>query len=241
MLFRVLMGDGEFSEKILHLLVAIIALLPSLTFHEWAHGFVAYKLGDSTAKADGRLSLNPLDHLDLYGSLMLLLVGYGWAKPVPVNTRSFKKPKRDFALCSIAGPIANFILAFVSTLLFTLTFYIMGMVDAEGYGITFEVILLILKYSIALNIGLGLFNLIPIPPLDGSNVLMCVLPNRLAAKYSRIRYYTRQIFLILIISSWLPYPLSMINDIVFKPLNWLNGAMQEFFFEIAFKIFDIFG
>lgn len=241
MLFRVLMGEGEFSEKILHLLVAIIALLPSLTFHEWAHGFVAYKLGDSTAKADGRLSLNPLDHLDLYGSLMLLLVGYGWAKPVPVNTRSFKKPKRDFALCSIAGPIANFILAFVSTLLFTLTFYIMGMVDAEGYGITFEVILLILQYSIAFNIGLGLFNLIPIPPLDGSNVLMCVLPNRLAAKYSKIRYYTRHIFLILIISSWLPYPLSMINDIVFMPLNWLNGAMQEFFFEIAIKIFDIFG
>ncbi len=238
MLFRVLMGSGELSEKILHLLVAIIALLPSLTFHEWAHGYVAYKLGDSTAKADGRLSLNPLDHLDLYGSLMLLLVGYGWAKPVPVNTRSFKKPKRDFALCSLAGPLANFILAFVSTLLYVLAFYIfMSIETAEAYSITFEVILLILQYSIAFNIGLGLFNLIPIPPLDGSNVLMCILPNKLAAKYSKIRYYTRYIFLVLILSSWLPYPLSMINDIVFMPLNWLNGAMSELFFEIAINIF----
>jgi Zn-dependent protease len=218
-----------------------VAALIALTVHEYCHGYAAYKLGDNTARNLGRLSLNPLHHLDLFGVLCMMLFHFGWAKPVPINARNFRKPKRDFALCSIAGPIANFILAFVSTLLFTLTLYIMGMVDAEGYGITFEVILLILQYSIAFNIGLGLFNLIPIPPLDGSNVLMCVLPNRLAAQYSKIRYYTRHIFLILIISSWLQYPLSMINDIVFKPLDWLNVAMREFFFEIAIKIFDVFG
>jgi Zn-dependent protease len=238
MLLSALLGEGELIEKILHLLVAVIALLPALTFHEWAHGYVAYKLGDETAKADGRLSLNPLDHLDPVGALMLLLVGYGWAKPVPVNTRSFKKPKRDFALCSIAGPIANFVIAFVSALLYVASFFLFLEYGADTgeFSITAEVVLLIFEYSMVLNIGLGLFNLIPIPPLDGSNVLMCVLPNRLAAKYSRIRFYTRYIFLGLIILNWAPYPLSQIGDLLFMPLHWLNGSINDLFIEIWINV-----
>ena len=221
----------SFLEKIFVALISILALLPALTVHEWAHGFAAYKLGDRTAKLDGRLSLNPLDHLEPIGSLMLLVFGFGWAKPVPVMTRNFKKPKRDFAITSLAGPLSNFILAFVSAFLVVLFWYL-----GAYKSITLEAIALIFEYSAIYNIGLGLFNLIPIPPLDGSNVLMCILPNRLAAKYSQIRYYTRYIIIGLILLSYLPG----IN--VFAPLNFLRTEMFTAFTSFADMILSpIFG
>lgn len=238
MLLTVLMSDMGMLEKILYLLIAVIALLPALTFHEWAHGYAAYKLGDSTAKADGRLSLNPLNHLDPVGTLLLLLVGFGWAKPVPVNTRYFKKPRRDFAICSLAGPIANFVLAFVSAFLYVLSIYVCFWLELEG--ITAIIIETVFYYMMVYNIGLGLFNLIPIPPLDGSNVMMCILPNRLAAKYSKIRYYTRYIFLAIIILSWLPYPLSLIYDYLFMPLTWARGTIESLFVSLFDKLFSFF-
>lgn len=238
MLLSVLLGDGSILEKLLLLLISVLALLPALTFHEWAHGFAAYKLGDSTAKADGRLSLNPLHHLEPFGTLMLLLVGFGWAKPVPVVTRNFKKPRRDFAICSLAGPIANFVLAFFSAFLCALCEFICLKLDIVG--ITRTIIISALYYSIIYNIGLGLFNLIPIPPLDGSNVLICLLPNRAAAKYSTIRYYTRYIFLAIIILRWLPYPLNMIEDVIFMPLNWARSGLTELFLNIFDKLFSLF-
>lgn len=220
-----------FLEKIFVALISIIALLPALTVHEWAHGFMAYKLGDRTAKLDGRLSLNPLDHLDPVGSLMLLLVGFGWAKPVPVMTRNFKKPKRDFALTSLAGPLSNFILGFISVF-FALLFIYLG----ADRSVTLEAITLVFSYSAAYNIGLGLFNLIPIPPLDGSNIVMCILPNHLAAKYSQIRYYTRYIFLAIVLLSYLPG----IN--VFAPLTIARGWIEDLFFSISNLILSpIFG
>ncbi len=218
MLFEILMSDGEITGKILTILVAVIALLPALTTHEWAHGFAAYKLGDHTAKADGRLSLNPIDHLDPIGSLMLLLFGFGWAKPVPVSTRNLKKPKRDLAIISFAGPFANFVLAFFSALLLYLSFAIPFKLGLTG--ITYDVLKDVFSFSLLYNVGLGLFNLIPFPPLDGSNILMCLLPNRLAAKYAKVRYYTSYIIFGLILCSWLPYPFNTITNIVFLPLNY---------------------
>ncbi len=220
MLFTILSSDMEFGLKLVYFMVMIISLLPALTLHEWAHGYAAYKLGDDTAKADGRLSLNPLDHLDPMGSVMMLLIGFGWAKPVPINTRKFKKPKRDIAITSIAGPLMNFIVAIISGLIFVLAVYI-----CEAYsitGITAQIIITIFNYSMILNIGLGLFNLIPIPPLDGSNVLMCALPPRAAMQYSKLRYYTRYIMLGIILLTWLPYPLNMISDLIFMPLEILR-------------------
>lgn len=230
MLLRILMSEGEMSEKILTLLIAIIALLPALTVHEWAHGFSAYKLGDHTAKIDGRLSLNPLDHLDPIGSLMLLLFGFGWAKPVPVMTRNFKNPKRDFAISAFAGPFANFVLGFISSLFLVLSVFVPLKLGLTG--ITFEVLQNICYFSLIYNIGLGLFNLIPIPPLDGSNILMCLLPNHLAAKYAKVRYYTRYIILGLLLCSWLPYPLSTITDIVFLPLDFLRSFLTNGFITV---------
>lgn len=222
----------SFLEKIFVALISILALLPALTVHEWAHGFAAYKLGDYTAKADGRLSLNPLDHLDPVGSLMMLLVGFGWAKPVPVMTRNFKKPKRDFALTSLAGPLANFVLAFVSVLLMTLVVYL-GAFDT----VALYAVMLVFQYSALYNIGLGLFNLIPLPPLDGSNVLMCILPSHLAAKYSKIRYYTRYIFLAIILLNYLPG-----NIDVLAPLGTVRDWIFYGFYSAASTIFSpIFG
>ncbi len=233
MLLNIILGDGDIGYKILMFLVATIALLPALTFHEWAHGFAAYKLGDSTAKADGRLSLNPLDHLDPLGSILLLLLGFGWAKPVPVMTRNFKKPRRDFAIVSFAGPFSNFVLGFVSAFLFVLS---QNICAVNGFtSVTAQAITMIFQFSMLYNIGLGAFNLIPLPPLDGSNILMCMLPHKLAAKYSRIRYYTRYIFLGLILLSYLPYPLDLIPGIAFLPLE-LTRNVLEYAFTTLFKV-----
>ncbi len=216
MLLDIIYGGGSFSEILLQLLIMVVALLPALTFHEWAHGFAAYKLGDHTAKADGRLSLNPLDHLDPLGTIMMLLVGFGWAKPVPIMTRNFKKPRRDFAITSLAGPFTNFIVGFFATVLYVLVVYIAVTNEIENMTVT--AILSVFYYSAIFNFGLGLFNLIPLPPLDGSNVVMCLLPNRLAAKYSKVRYYSRYIFLGLIVLENIP-KLEIIPQIIFWPLS----------------------
>ncbi len=238
MLINTLFSDGTVMEKILHLLIAIMALLPALTFHEWAHGFAAYKLGDNTAKADGRLSLNPLDHIDPIGGLMLLLLGFGWAKPVPVITRNFKKPKRDFAITSLAGPIANFVLAVISAILYGLSLFLI--VKFQLSGAIAQVLPLLFLYSTTMNIGLGTFNLIPLPPLDGSNVLICILPNHIAAKYARLRFYTHYIFIGLIILSRMPYPLSLVYDLIFMPLNFVREALLNLFLQFGYWIFGLF-
>ncbi len=232
MLFSILRSDADISMKILLLMVSVISLLPALTIHEWAHGFAAYKLGDSTAKADGRLSLNPLDHLDPIGALMMLLVGFGWAKPVPVNTRYFKKPRRDYAIVSLAGPVANFILAFIFAFLFVIAWY-----SFQAAGIsdtpTAIVVIAIFQYSALMNLGLGSFNLIPLPPLDGSNVVLALLPNNLGAQYAKLRYYSHYIFMGLILLSYAPFPFSLVYDIAFLPLNWAREGLWSLFIKIA--------
>lgn len=230
MLLSILMSEGEMTDKILTLLIAVIAFLPAITVHEWAHGFAAYKLGDRTAKADGRLSLNPIDHLDPIGSLVLLLFGFGWAKPVPVMTRNFKKPKRDFAITSFAGPFSNFVLAFFSALFLVLSYFVPAKLELSGT--TVDVLQSIFSFSLVYNVGLGLFNLIPLPPLDGSNILMCILPNQLAARYAKVRYYTRYIILGLVLCTWLPYPFNTITDIVFLPLDFLRNLMTDGFITV---------
>ncbi|MBQ5838122.1 MAG: site-2 protease family protein [Clostridia bacterium] len=235
MLLDVLYGGGSFAEKLLYVLIMVIALLPALTFHEWAHGYAAYKLGDHTAKADGRLSLNPLDHLDPVGTVMLLVLGFGWAKPVPVMTRNFKKPRRDFAITSLAGPMANFVVGFITTLLYVLGVYICAANEFDN--MTAEVILSVFLYSSLFNFGLGLFNLIPLPPLDGSNVVMCLLPNRIAAKYSKIRYYSRYIFIGLIVMEYIPY-LEIIPQMIFWPISVGRDLLFGLVYNLGELIFE---
>ena len=154
------------------ILLRLCAVFLCLTIHETCHGLAAYALGDPTAKRAHRLSLNPLRHIDWFGLLMMFAAGFGWAKPVPVNPNYFKKPKQGMALTALAGPVSNFLLALL-TLLAARIFC-----DVAAYSETNQRILDFLLMVAVLSIGLGLFNLVPIPPLDGSKVLFAVLPDR---------------------------------------------------------------
>ncbi len=160
-------------------IIRLIILFACLPIHEFCHAFAAYKLGDDTAKRNGRLTLNPLRHLDIMGSLMLLMFGFGYAKPVPVNIRNFKRPKRDFAITAIAGPASNFLLSVIC---------VMVCKYAGAHLSSFAAFALF--YAACVNMALCVFNLIPIPPLDGSRILMAFLPN---AAYNKILQNERKI------------------------------------------------
>lgn len=164
----------------------IVAVLLCLVVHEVCHGLAAYWLGDPTAKRSHRLSLNPIHHLDIFGLLMMIVVGFGWAKPVPVDPRYFKNPKKGMAITALAGPASNFVLAYLSTLFYSGLYAVMA-VKGESQGLSLA--LDFFRILILLNIGLGIFNLIPFPPLDGSKVLAMFLPDRLYVQWMRLERY----------------------------------------------------
>ena len=161
----------------LDMLMLAPAILFALTIHEYAHGWVADKLGDPTARYAGRLTLNPLSHLDPLGTMMLFLVHFGWAKPVPVDPGFFKNPKRDMMWVALAGPAANILSALV--LGWTVRLLV-------GIGVHVGIFLVILQYGVMINIVLAVFNLIPIPPLDGSKILMSLLPPAQAFRFAQL-------------------------------------------------------
>ena len=170
------------------MLLRLAAVLLCLTVHETCHGLAAYALGDPTARRAHRLSLNPLRHIDWFGLLMMFLAGFGWAKPVPVNPNYFKKPKQGMALTALAGPVSNFLLALIMLLGARI------FCDVAAYTETNQRILDFLLMVAILSIGLGLFNLVPIPPLDGSKVLFAVLSDR---AYDQLMRYERYGMLVL--------------------------------------------
>ena len=165
----------------------IILLAPSillaLTLHEFAHAYTAHRLGDPTARLLGRLTLNPLKHLDPLGTLMLFLAQFGWAKPVPVDPRYFRSPKRDMLLVALAGPVSNLVLAFISGMMLRLGRAEVFPLDSGGISYV------MLYMSLIINLSLAFFNLLPIPPLDGSKILRSLLPNHLLATYLRFESY----------------------------------------------------
>lgn len=162
-------------------LVMAPGLLVALVFHEVAHGYVAYLLGDPTAKAQGRLTLNPFRHLDPLGTLAFFFVQFGWAKPVPVNARYFRNPRKGMMLTAMAGPGINFTLAIV----FALAFHVLTAFGVSGHSSLYA----IAYFGVFVNLILGAFNLLPIPPLDGSNVVAYFLPPRIAYKYMNLDRY----------------------------------------------------
>jgi Zn-dependent protease len=159
------------------MLIRIPVVLVALSFHELAHGLAAYWLGDKTAKSEGRITLNPIKHIDPIGLLMIIFVGFGWAKPVMVNPHNFKDVKKDMALVSLAGPITNFILAFVGCFVFVALFRFM-----PGFIMSYIPYMVGIVF-IQINIVLGVFNLLPIPPLDGSKFFGYLLPDRYYYQY----------------------------------------------------------
>lgn len=172
-----LVNYSSSAEALISLITTIPGVLIAITFHEYAHAFAAYKLGDETSKSQGRMSLNPLKHTDPIGLVMLLFLGIGWGKPVQVDSRKFKRNisvKKAEAIISAAGPIANFIMAIVFTIIYAIL--VKFNVFANMSFRSAETVFMVILYTIIINIGLGVFNLIPLPPLDGSKILRAFLP-----------------------------------------------------------------
>ena len=213
-----------------NLLIMLPGFILAISFHEMAHAYMAYKLGDPMARNLGRITMNPAKHFDLYGSLAFLVVGLGWGRPVPVNSRMLRKPKRDMALISLAGPVANLILAFLTFLLFVIITYVLAICGLGGWlyeGGILKVLVEILFYVYVVNISLMVFNLIPIPPLDGSKILFSLLPHKAYRFVLTYERYGMFIMLAVLYLGILDVPLSMASGFFYDILyNTLNAVIR---------------
>ena len=205
--------------NILGLVLSIPGLLLALSMHEFAHGYAAYKMGDNTAKYDGRLSLNPFDHLDPIGTLCLFLFHFGWAKPVPINPNNFRNRRAGIIIVSLAGPFMNFILALVSGILVVITAKYMTVSNISLFLYN------IFLYSEVINIGLMVFNLIPIPPLDGSRILLELLPYRYREIFYRLERYSYLILMLLVFTRVLTPILGIMQNSIHSVINFIIGLI----------------
>jgi Zn-dependent protease len=198
------------STQIIGLIISALPILIAITFHEVSHGYVAYKLGDPTAKMLGRLTLNPIPHIDLFGTIILPLMLYyftngrfvfGYAKPVPINPMNFKKPREGMAISAAAGPVTNMLLAAASFMILRGLIIPVGAVSPETVAdAVLRPLAMIMQSSIVVNVVLAVFNMIPIPPLDGGRVLTGLLPYKQAMSFSRIEPFGFIIVIVLIYS-----------------------------------------
>ena len=190
-----LLRQGEYLEAVILILSRCFVVFCCMPIHELAHGWVAYKLGDNTAKNQGRLTFNPLAHLSPVGTLMIFLFGIGYAKPVSVNPRYFKNQKGGMALTALAGPVSNLLMGFVSIFIFYAISSFVAINSNIGYVLCY-----FFYFSASVNVSLAVFNLIPIPPLDGSKILAVVLPDRIYIKYMMYERYVMIGLIILLFS-----------------------------------------
>lgn len=204
--------NGFTIDLLVQFMARIFVMFCVLPIHEFAHAFVANKLGDQTARLSGRLTLNPFSHLDLFGSLLILIAGFGYAKPVPVNPRNFKNPKGGMALTAVAGPLSNLIMGFLFCLCYCAVFKFANVQEGSFY----YALAYFFMYSCTVNITLAVFNFIPIPPLDGSRLLQLFVPDRLLFKYARYERYLVYAVLVIVLLGWLDTPISVCSGAVWK-------------------------
>lgn len=219
--------EGFDFTYILGILMGLIPALICITFHELSHGYIAWRLGDDTAKIQGRLTLNPLKHLDIMGLLMMLIFHVGWAKPVPVNMYRFKNPKRGMAVTALAGPVSNFLLAVLFLLLYGMAYIPLGFSSWGKYPLQ------MLELTAYISIGLGLFNLIPVPPLDGSKVLFSLMSDKGYYKLMHYERYGSILMLALVASGVLGRPLSIAIDFIYSRMIFI----AQFGCDVIFKLF----
>lgn len=207
------------------IVILVIAVILSMSIHEMAHGLVSLWLGDPTAKMRGRLSLNPLAHIDWAGLFCLLVFGFGWAKPVPVDPRYYKDPKQGMVWTAFAGPLANFLLAFLAVFLYYLEIRI---APSFAYGSVGNFLLSLFANTAVISAGFGIFNLIPIPPLDGSRILFAFLPDQ---QYYRVMRGSTWVYILFIAVLW--------SGIISQPILAMRSSLIELFSKAAMAILGL--
>lgn len=233
-MIRSLLRNGFSIDTLIGLCASVFVVFCTLPIHEYAHALVATKLGDDTPKQNGRLTLNPLAHIDVIGAVMILLVGFGYAKPVPVNPRNFKNPKAGMALTAAAGPISNLLMSIIFILLSNVAFILYcNTNDSTVAKVTF----LFFFYAAMINISLAVFNLIPIPPLDGSRIIGLFIPNKVYYQIMKYERYIIMVVFLLLAFGWLSTPMSWLTAKVLYGISWLVskpfGEYGDMFMQIV--------
>lgn len=217
--------NGFSVNTILNLLARVFVVFCTLPVHEYAHALVATKLGDDTPRLKGRLTLAPLAHIDIIGALMIFLVGFGYAKPVPVNPRRFRNPKAGMALTAFAGPLSNIIMAIIFMLLCNISSLVYGKTDLLFASVAYSFFM----FAAQINVGLAVFNLLPIPPLDGSRIINLIIPGKY---YFKIMQYERYIILAvfaLIFFGVLDGPLTFMSNLIMKAVGFIASLPFRLF------------
>ena len=217
---------------LLKLSIMLVPGLMAITCHEVSHGFVANRFGDNTARSMGRLTLNPLKHLDIIGTLMIFIIGIGWAKPVPVNFGNLRHPKSDMIWVAGAGPVTNFTLAALSAFVMrAIVAATEALPDASPIQLFIDPVVLMLAFSVYINLLLAIFNLIPLPPLDGGRVMVGLLPSRQAANLARIEPYGMIIIIVLVFFTNIFS--SVISPVLNMAIGLLAGPQSKLVFSVT--------
>ena len=210
------------TQDLINLLYFLPIFLITITVHECAHGYIAYKMGDPTAKNMGRLTLNPLKHMDPIGFVMLMIIGFGWAKPVIINPRNFRNPKKGMALSALAGPVSNILMAFTGAIILGLINYFY-FTFAKETSTFVEMARWFFTYFVTLNVYFAVFNFVPIPPLDGSRIVSYFLPYKLAHYYNYIERYGMLVLIVLLYTGILRLPLQFFSGLI---VNGIFGLLN---------------
>lgn len=218
----------DFGQLMFQFIARAVVLLTALPIHEFAHGFIAKKLGDPTADMQGRLTLNPFAHLDLFGSICIMLTGFGWAKPVPVNPNYFKNRKAGMAISALAGPVANILLGTVALIVSKMILFWTPAewLSSEATYNILQTCYTLFTMMVSINIGLAVFNLIPVPPLDGSKILGFFLPDRINNLFYQHQQTIAMILMGLVFIGALNYPISIARNFLMGILNFLTGFIN---------------